>query len=84
MPNDAAVLYRAADALLKASGDLRQASDFAKRAIALTPKRVEARITLVEILLAAAMPLAARRELDAAREIAPHDDRIVELSKRLK
>jgi curved DNA-binding protein CbpA len=84
MPTDASVLLRAADALLKSSGDLRQAADFAKRAAALTPKRVEPRITLIEILQAAAMPLAAKRELDLAREIAPHDDRIVELSKRLK
>jgi curved DNA-binding protein CbpA len=84
MPNDASVLLRAADALLKAFGDLRQASEFAKRAVTLSPKRIEPRLTLVEILIAAAMPLAAKRELDAAREIAPHDDRIVELSKRLK
>jgi curved DNA-binding protein CbpA len=84
MPNDASVLLRAADALLKSSGDLRQASEFAKRAVTLSPKRLEPRLTLVEILIGAAMPLAAKRELDAAREIAPHDDRIVELSKRLK
>jgi len=83
-PNDAVVLLQAADALLKSKGDLRQAAEFARRAVALTPKRIEARIPLVEILIAAAMPLAAKRELDAAREIAPHDDRIVELSKRLK
>jgi curved DNA-binding protein CbpA len=84
MPNDASVLLRAADALLKSLGDLRQASEFAKRAVSLSPKRIEPRLTLIEILIAAAMPLAAKRELDAAREIAPHDDRIVELSKRLK
>jgi hypothetical protein len=84
MPNDASVLLRAAEALLKAAGDLRQAAEFAKRAVALSTRRIEPRLALVEILMAAGMPLAAKRELDAAREIAPHDDRIVELSKRLK
>jgi curved DNA-binding protein CbpA len=84
MPSDPQVLLRAGNALLKASGDLRQAADFAKRAVGLTPRRIEPRVTLIEIYLAAGMPLAARKEIDAAREIAPHDDRINELSKRLK
>jgi tetratricopeptide (TPR) repeat protein len=84
MPNDAAVQHNAAHALLKAGGDLRQAGEFAKRAVALAPRWVDARLLLVEVYLGASMPLAARRELEAAREIAPRDDRISELSKRLR
>jgi len=84
MPNEAHVLHKTAHALLKSSGDMHQACDFAKRAIALAPKRVEFRMTLIEVYIAAGLRLAARRELDAAREIAPSDDRITELSKRLK
>jgi DnaJ domain len=84
MPEDAAVLNKAAVALLKASGDLHQAADFAKRAVALTPKRAEPRLTLVELYLAANMPLLAKREWEAARELAPQDARMTELGKRLK
>jgi curved DNA-binding protein CbpA len=84
MPNDPAVLQQAAHALLKAAADLRQAADFAKRAVAEAPKILDARLTLIEVYLAAGMPLAARRELDAARELGPRDDRIVELTKRMR
>ncbi|HEX9294762.1 MAG TPA: DnaJ domain-containing protein [Polyangiaceae bacterium] len=84
MPNDALVLQTAAQALLKSSGDMHQACDLAKRAIAISPKRLEFRLTLIEVYIAAGLPLAARREIEAAREIAPLDDRISELSKRLK
>jgi predicted TPR repeat methyltransferase len=78
------VQHNAAHALLKAASDLRQAGEFAKRAVALAPRWIEPRLVLVEVYLAAGMPLAARRELEAAREIAPRDDRINELSKRLR
>jgi curved DNA-binding protein CbpA len=83
-PEDATVLHQAAVALLKAAGDLHQAVDFAKRAVALQPRRIEPRLTLVEIYMAAGMPLMAKRELEAARELAPQDARMTELGKRLK
>ncbi|HMI83215.1 MAG TPA: DnaJ domain-containing protein [Polyangiaceae bacterium] len=84
MPEDAAVLEKAAHATLKAGGDMRAAVEFAKRAIALVPKRLESRLTLIEAYLGAGFAAGAKRELEAAREIAPRDDRITELSKRLK
>jgi curved DNA-binding protein CbpA len=84
MPDDAAVLNKAAAALLKASGDLHQAVDFAKRAATLSPKRPEPHLTLVELYLAANMPLLAKRAWEAARELAPQDARMTELGKRLK
>jgi curved DNA-binding protein CbpA len=84
MPDDAIVLQKAAHATLKAGADLRQAAEFAKRAVSLSPKRLESRITLIEAYLGAGFAAGAKRELEAARELAPRDDRITELSKRLK
>jgi tetratricopeptide (TPR) repeat protein len=84
MPQDPVVLQKAAHAALKAATDLRAAAEFAKRAVALAPKRIENRLTLIEAYLLAGMAAGAKRELEAAREIAPRDDRIAELSKRLK
>jgi hypothetical protein len=84
MPEDAAVLQKAAHAALKAGTDLRAAAEFAKRAVALAPKKLENRLTLIEAYLGAGFAAGAKRELEAAREIAPRDDRIMELSKRLK
>jgi tetratricopeptide (TPR) repeat protein len=84
MPNDATVMQKAAQALVKSSGDMHQAADFAKKAVELSPKRIEARLTLIEVYIAAGLPLAAKRELEQARQIAPQDDRITELTKRLK
>jgi curved DNA-binding protein CbpA len=84
MPNDASVMQKAAQALLKSSGDMHQAADFAKKAVALSPKRLEARLVLIEVYIAAGLPLAAKRELEQARPLAPQDDRITELTKRLK
>ena len=83
-PTDAIVLQKAAQAIVKSAGDLHQAADLAKRAVASSPKRIEPRLTLIEVYIAAKLPLAARRELEAAREIFAHDDRLSELSKLLK
>jgi len=84
MPNDANVMHKAAEALLKSSGDMRQAVEFAKKAVFLAPRRLELRFTLIEVYIATGLPLAAKRELEQAREMSPRDDRIAELSKRLK
>ena len=84
MPNDPSVMQKTANALVKSGGDMHQAVELAKKAVALAPKRIEARLTLIEVYIAAGLPLAAKRELEQAREIAPRDDRMMELSKRLK
>jgi curved DNA-binding protein CbpA len=84
MPDDPVVLQKAAYAALKAGIDMRQAAEFAKRSVSLAPKRLESRLTLIEAYLLAGFAAGAKRELEAAREIAPRDDRITELSKRLK
>jgi curved DNA-binding protein CbpA len=84
MPSDASVMQKAAHALVKSSGDMHQAADFAKKAVALSPKRIDPRVVLIEVYIAAGLPLAAKRELEQARQIAPQDDRIAELTRRLK
>ncbi len=84
MPSDASVMQKAAHALVKSSGDMHRAADFAKKAVALLPKRIEPRVVLIEVYIAAGLPLAAKRELEQARQIAPQDDRIADLSRRLK
>jgi curved DNA-binding protein CbpA len=84
MPDNPSVMQKAAQSLLKSGNDMHQAADFAKKAVALAPKRIEARLVLIEVYIAAGLPLAAKRELELAREIAPRDDRMMELSKRLK
>lgn len=84
MPNDVAVLEIAASTSLKAGVDLHQAVQFARRALELAPTRLPARYVLIEAYLMAKLPLAARRELEAAREIAPQDDTLEQLAKRLK
>ena len=84
MPSDASVMQKAAHALMKSSGDMHRAADFAKKAVALSPKRIDPRVVLIEVYIAAGLPLAAKRELEQARQIAPQDDRIAELSRRLK
>jgi len=83
MPNDASVLLRAAEALLKASGDLRQAADFAKRAVALTPSAWTLASPSSRSACGSHAAGGQTRARRGARDC-PHDDRIVELSKRLK
>jgi curved DNA-binding protein CbpA len=84
MPEDPNVLERAAAAIVRAGGDMHRAVEYAQRALVLSPGRVECRLLLAEIHLDSGRMLLARRELDAAREIAPQDDRIKELFKKLK
>jgi hypothetical protein len=84
MPQSAEVHEKAARAIVRARGDLHQAVDLGRRAVALEPKRLSARLVLAEVYIAAGLDLAARRELDAARQLGPHDGRIQELAKLLR
>ena len=83
MPENIEVLEAAAQTSLKAGVDMHQAVQFARQALALAPQRMRARYVLIEAYLAAKLPLAAKRELDSAREIAAHDDTLDQLAKRL-
>jgi curved DNA-binding protein CbpA len=74
----------AARCLLGAGGDLRTASDFAKKAIALAPEQPSGHIILGRIFVAAQMRSSAITELERARSLAPNDDTVSALLNRLE
>jgi curved DNA-binding protein CbpA len=82
-PNDANPHERAAHAILKASADLHDGARLAQRACELDPKNPFYRITLATCYAAAGLTLNARRELDTAAQLAPHDDNIQAMIKRV-
>jgi tetratricopeptide (TPR) repeat protein len=81
---DAGVHYRAANAILKAGGDLHEAARLAKRASELAPKDAGPRILLAKVFLAAGLELNARRELETAAQLAPQNDTIKAMLRRSK
>ena len=82
-PNDAEAHEHAANALVKAGTDLHEAGRLAERACALEPRAARYRVALANVYLAAGLTLNARRELDAAAQLSPHDDTIQAMMKRL-
>jgi Flp pilus assembly protein TadD len=82
-PNDATASERAAHALVKAEGDLHEASRLALQACALEPQNAAFRVTLSNVYLAAGLALNARRELETAAQLAPHDGTIQAMLKRV-
>jgi curved DNA-binding protein CbpA len=82
-PNNAIAHERAAHAAHKAGGDLREGVRLGMRACELEPKNALFRITLATCYSAAGMALNARRELDTAAQLAPHDDKIRNMIKRV-
>ena len=78
-PNDASAHRHAAQALLKAGGELRGAQKHAQRAIFLAPSDIEARILLAQIYLTVGLKLNARRELDAAAKLDPANEMVKNL-----
>jgi curved DNA-binding protein CbpA len=82
-PNDAPAHERAAAAIVKASGDLHEASRLAQQACALEPTAPSFRITLANVYLAAGLTLNARRELETAAQLAPHDGTIQAMLRRV-
>jgi len=82
-PDDANANERAAHSLWKAEGDLREAAAFAQAAVNLQPQIMKHRITLAHVYLGAQKPALARRELEAAAQIAPGDTVVQALLKRL-
>jgi curved DNA-binding protein CbpA len=82
-PNNANAHEHAANALVKAGGDLHEAGRLAERACLLDPKTAQHRVTLANVYLAAGLALNARRELETAAQLAPQDDTIQAMMKRL-
>jgi curved DNA-binding protein CbpA len=82
-PNDAEAHVRAADALVKAKGDMHEAKRLAVAACTLLPDNPQYRVTLANVFLEAGLVLNARRELETATQLAPHDDTIRAMMNRL-
>jgi curved DNA-binding protein CbpA len=82
-PNDVVVHERAANAIVKSGGDLHEAGRLARRACELGPTVALNRATLAAVYLAAGLELNARRELEAAAQLAPQDDTIRQMLENL-
>ena len=82
-PDDGNAHERAAHAVLKSDGDLHDGARFAQRACTLDPTNPIYRITLASCYAAAGLALNAQRELDTAAQLAPHDDKIEAMIKRV-
>jgi curved DNA-binding protein CbpA len=78
-PNDAGAHRHAAQALLKAGGEMRGAQKYAQKAIFLAPSDIDARILLAQIYLTVGLKLNARRELDAAAKLDPANEMVKNL-----
>ncbi|MEM9067477.1 MAG: DnaJ domain-containing protein [Myxococcota bacterium] len=83
-PTRAEPARRAAEALLKAEGDLRKARDFAQKAVELQPRSVRNRLVLAQVFIAAQMTVSARGELEEAAKLDPKDEMVKNLLRQLK
>ncbi len=75
---------RAARCGLCAKSDLRAAAEMAKKALEVGPERATSHALLAEIYLEAELNASAAAELDRAARLAPNDDSIRELRRRLE
>lgn len=75
---------RAARCALQGKTDLRSAAEMAKKAIEIAPGRALLHALLAEIYLEAQLNASASAELDRAARLAPNDDNIRELRRRLE
>jgi tetratricopeptide (TPR) repeat protein len=82
-PNDGPSHERAANALLMSNGDRHEAARLAKRACEINPQSAPYRVTLAKVYLAAGLQLGARRELETAAQLAPQDDTIRSMLKKV-
>ena len=82
-PNDAHAHAHAANSLVKANGNLHEASRLAERACTIEPRNSQYRVALANVYLAAGLGLNARRELETAAQLAPQDGNIQAMMKRV-
>jgi curved DNA-binding protein CbpA len=78
-PEDAHAARAVAEALLKASGDLRKAQRHAQRAVDAAPSDITNVVVLARVFLAAGMRANARRELEKAVKLDPQNEMIKNL-----
>ncbi len=83
-PDDAMAHRRAANAMMRAGGDLPAARELAQRACSLDPASVPSRVTLGSIFLALGQNADAARELETAASLAPSDDSIQQMLKKAR
>lgn len=83
LPNDGHVQERAGNAILFAKGSLHDAAAFAQRAVTLAPQNADYRKLLANIYLEAGLLKNARREIEAAEHLAPGDEAVATLARRL-
>jgi hypothetical protein len=82
-PSNLQAHVRAVTAILNSQGDLHEAARLAKRACELAPTDAKQRAMLGSVYLAAGLSHSARRELETAAQMAPQDDTIKEMIRRL-
>lgn len=82
-PSDPVPHERAANAMVKADGDLHEAGRLAQQACAIEPQNAQYRITMATVYLAAGLTLNARRELETATQLSPQDGTIQAMLKRI-
>jgi tetratricopeptide (TPR) repeat protein len=75
-PEDANAARRAADAMLKATGDLHRAQKYAQKAVSLDGRSLPNLTVLARVYLAAGLKLNALRELEKAAHLAPNDEMV--------
>ena len=83
-PDDAGAARSAAEAMLKAGGDLHRAQRLAQRAVDIAPSEVANVVVLGRVLLAAGLRLNARRELEKAVKLDPQNEMIRNLLRELR
>jgi curved DNA-binding protein CbpA len=80
---DATSFEHAARCLMKADGNLHEAATLGQKAVQLAPKSARARVALANVYLAAGLAKNAKRELEAAAQLAPDDASVQALLKRV-
>jgi curved DNA-binding protein CbpA len=83
-PSSAMAQERAANAILRSQGNVREAAEFAKRAVGLENKNGGYHATLAWAYLVGGMLLNAKREIEIAAQLAAEDPTVVAIAKRIK
>lgn len=75
--------YKAAQMLVRRSGDAREATGFAQKAVEADPKNVEYRLLLARLLADAGMKALAKKHYEEAHRLAPDHPEVKKHGKRL-
>jgi tetratricopeptide (TPR) repeat protein len=81
-PEDPRAQDRAAHALLRSEGDLHEAAEHAKAAVAAAPDEVTYHVTLAEIYVKAGLAASAKRAAEAGLQVEPKNSTLLQIVKR--